>query len=170
MKRLFQLAIPIAACFIATITFAAGDLKIGVIDAEKILRDSKGAKKAQELLREDFQSKQGRLTSKEKEIRQAEDELKRIEEKGKPEDVKEKREQLVQLVKDYKRLQSDLEEQFKKDKMEATQKILGEINEVVSSFAKNEKYTLVLEKKQYVWASDATDITDQIIRLYDMKK
>ncbi|MGD0276005.1 MAG: OmpH family outer membrane protein [Syntrophales bacterium] len=169
MKRPFFSIALLIMLIIVVPAWAASDLKIGVIDMDKILKDSKGAKKAQELLKEDFQSKQNKLVSKEKEVRKTEDELKKLEGKGNPEDVKEKRDRFTQQVKEYKRLQSDLEEEFKKDKMEMTQKVLDEIKEVVNSFAKNEKYTLILEKKQYIWATDTTDITDRIIKLYDVR-
>lgn len=169
MKRFSQLAVLMAVWLLVLPAFAAGELKIGVIDMDKILRDSKGAKKAQELLKEDFQSKQEKLVSKEKEVRKTEEDLKKMEGKGNFDDIKDKRDQFTQQVKEFKRLQSDLDEAFKKDKMEMTQKILDEIREVVNSFAKNEKYTLILDKKQYIWASDTTDITDRIIKLYDSK-
>ena len=54
--------------------------------------------------------------------------------------------------------------------MELRRKILQDVLEIVKEYRKKEKYTIVMEKQSIVDSDDAIDITDKIIRLYDIVK
>ncbi len=73
-------------------------------------------------------------------------------------------------VKELKYLRSDLEEELKKKDAELTQKLIGELREIVRAFSKKENYTLIMERSAVVAADDAIDITDKIIQIYDAQK
>ena len=59
---------------------------------------------------------------------------------------------------------------MKKKDMELRRKILQEVLEIIKEYRKKEKYTIVMEKQSIVDSDDAIDITDKIIRLYDIVK
>ena len=54
--------------------------------------------------------------------------------------------------------------------MELRRKILQDVLEIVKEYRKKEKYTIVMEKQSIFDSDDAIDITDKIIRLYDIVK
>jgi len=84
--------------------------------------------------------------------------------------LKEKREKLSQEFKEFKRLESDLNEQLKKKDAELTQKILVDLQQILKQFSKNEKYSMIFERKAALIIDDGIDVTDQIIKIYDAQK
>ena len=148
----------------------AADMKIAVIDTQKIMRESKAAEKARAVFLKDLKSKRDILNAKQKEVKEMEEELRADGKDMTPPVRKEKSESLAKELKELKRLRSDLEEELKKKDMELRRKILQEVLEIIKEYRKKEKYTIVLEKKSIVDSDDAIDITDKIIRLYDIVK
>ena len=146
---------------------SAARIKIGLIDAQKIMRESRAAKKARAAFIKDVEAKRAVLRAKQEEVRALEEELKREGKKMSPSARKQKGEKLQKEIKELKRLGSDLEEELKRKDVELTQKLLREIVGIVKEFSIKENYTVILEKKSVVAADEAIDITDKIIRLYD---
>jgi outer membrane protein len=145
-------------------------VKIGVIDTQEVLKDSKAAKKARTLLMDELNEKRSVFGRKQDEVRLLEEEIK-IKGDGMTESQRrEKNDQLGREVKNLQRLKTDLEEELNKKNVDLTQKILQEVSDVVKEFMKKEKYSLILEKKSVVSSDEAIDITEKIIRLYDSKK
>lgn len=147
----------------------AADAKIGLIDTQKIMRESNAAKKARDILSKDLEAKRAQYKGEEDQARKLEEELKRDSQNMTPAARQEKAEKLEKEIKELGRLKSDLEEDFRRKDAELARKIIGEIGEIVKEFTKKEKYTVILEKRYIVAADDAIDITDKIIRLYDAK-
>lgn len=148
----------------------AADVKIGVIDTQEVLKESKAAKKARTLLMDELNEKRSVFSKKQDEVRLLEEEIK-IKGDGMTESQRrEKNDQLGREVKNLQRLKTDLEEELNKKNVDLTQKILQEVSDVVKEFMKKEKYTLILEKKSVVSSDEAIDITEKILRLYDAKK
>ncbi|MBM4272045.1 MAG: OmpH family outer membrane protein [Deltaproteobacteria bacterium] len=173
MKRFMMVSIVIFIGFLLTLPVMAakeGPTKIGVIDIQKIMRESKAARNARTLFQKDVEAKRDTLKAKEKEIRILEEEIKSADPKMSPEARREKEFKLSREVKELQRLGADIEEELKKKDVELTRKLLGEIMQIVQSFAKKEHYTLILERASIVTADNAIDITDKIIKLYDAQK
>ncbi|MFZ3114586.1 MAG: OmpH family outer membrane protein [Syntrophales bacterium] len=148
----------------------AADIKLGVIDTAKIMRDSKAAKSARAIFLKDVEAKRGILAAKEKEVRLLEGELKKPETKLSPGERNSKNDNLAKEVKELKRLGSDLEEELKKKDVELTRKLIGEIRGIVNAFNKKENYSLIMDKSTVVASDDAIDITDKIMHIYDGKE
>ena len=173
MKRPLFLAAILAASLIALPVWAASKeapLKIGVIDTRKIMKESRKAKNAQTLFQRDLEAKRAILMAKDKEIRLLDTELKNPDAKLTAEIRKIKAEKLSQEVKEFKRMQADLDEELKKKDAELTQKLVGEIRQVIRTMVRNESFTLIFEKGSVIHADDAIDITDKVIKLYDGQK
>lgn len=148
----------------------AADVKIGIIDTQEVMKESKAAKKARTLLMDELNEKRSVFGRKQDEVRLLEEEIK-IKGDGMTESQRrEKNDQLAREVKNLQRLKTDLEEELNKKNVDLTQKILQEVSDVVKEFMKKEKYTLILEKKSVVSSDEAIDITEKILRLYDAKK
>jgi outer membrane protein len=148
----------------------AADVKIGIIDTQEVLKESKAAKKARNLLMDELTEKRSVFGRKQDEVRLLEEEIK-IKGDGMTETQRrDKNDQLSREVKNLQRLKADLEEELNKKNVDLTQKILQEVSDVVKEFMKKEKYSLILEKKSVVSSDEAIDITEKIIRLYDSKK
>ena len=169
MKKFFMLTTLLVG-IMTLLPFAAASAastKIGLIDTQKIMQESRAAKKARDAFLKDVEAKRAELRAKQEEVLALEEELKKERKKMSPSARKQKGEKLQKEIKELKRLRSDLEEELKKKDVELTQKLLLEIGGIVKEFSKKENYTVILEKKSVVAADEAIDITDKIIRLYD---
>ncbi|RJR44988.1 MAG: OmpH family outer membrane protein [Desulfobacteraceae bacterium] len=148
----------------------AQSVKIGLIDTQKIMRESSAAKKARDILMKDLETKRAQYKAEEDQARRLEEELKNEAQTMTPAARQEKAAKLEKEIKELGRLKSDLEEDFRKKDAELARQILGELSGIVNEYLKKEKLTVVLEKRFVVAADDAIEITDKIIRLYDAKK
>ena len=145
-------------------------IKIGVVDAERIMRESKAAKEARAIILKDLEVKRGLYKAKEDEVRAMQEELRKGGKEMSPAARKEKLDDLEKEIKELKRLRSDLEEELKKKDAELARQILSEVGKIVKDLSTQEKYTLILERKSVVTADDAIDITSEIISIYDAQK
>jgi outer membrane protein len=145
----------------------AQTVKIGLIDTQKIMRESSAARKARDILMKDLEAKRSQIKAEEDQIRKLDGELKKEGQNMTAAARQEKAGKLEKEIRELGRLKSDLEEDFRKKDAELAGKILGEIGGIVNGYLKKEKLTVVLEKRFVVAADDAIEITDKIIRLYD---
>jgi len=169
-KILFAYVLVFLIGFLYVSPICAADVKIGVIDTQKIMRESKAARNARATFLKDVEAKRNTLNEKQKEVQTLQEEIKS---KGKDmaESVrKEKNEKLSQEIKEFNRLKSDFEEELKKKDAELTQKLLKEIQDIVTEYRKKEKYAIIHDKQTLVSYDEAIDITDKIIKLYDIVK
>jgi outer membrane protein len=167
---LFAGVLFVVTCFICVGPLHAADVKIGVIDTQRIMRESKAARNTRAMFLKDVEARRNTLNAKQKEVQTLQEEIKN---KGRDmaESVrKEKNEKLGQEIKEFNRLKSDFEEELKKKDAELTQKLLKEIQEVVTEYRKKEKYAIIHDKQTLVSYDEAIDITDKIIKLYDVVK
>lgn len=148
----------------------AGSDKIGVIDIQKILRDSAVAREARGMFLLDVEAKQGVLRSKERKIRAMEMDLDAKRDSMSPDATQEGHENLEQAIKDLRGLRDDMEAELQQKEAELRKKLVGEIRKVVKGFLEKNKYAVILENKTvFVW-DHAVDVTDEIIALYDGQK
>lgn len=167
MKRALTVGVVlIVSLFLALPVVMAKDLKIGIIDTQKVLREAKAAKSANDTLQKDLDAKRATLAAKGKEVQRLDEEVK----KATGADKTEKANKLAQLVKEYKRLDSDLGEDLKKKQVQLQQKLITEIRQAVKTVSDKENYTLVMEKNTVVLSDDSFDITDKVIKQYDAQK
>ena len=172
MKRFFILALILLGIMpmLPSTVVRAADVKIGVVDIQRIMKESRAAKNARAVLLKDVEQKRKMFNDKQNEVQAMEEELKT---KGKdmtPQARKEKTDNLADEIKELKRLKSDMEEELKKKERELTQRLLMEIRTIVVEYLKKEKYTIILEKRSVVASDEAVDITDKILKLYDVVK
>lgn len=147
-----------------------GNMKIGVIDIQRIMRESKAVKKVRDSFQQEVQAKKETLRAKEKEVKNLEEEFKSAKAKLPVEALKEKGEQLAKEDKELKRLRDDLTEELKKENSELTRKVIGEIVAIAKDLLKKEHYAVILERNSVVAAGETVDITDELIKLYDGNK
>ena len=172
MKKIPLAALCLTILFfvVSTGTVYGADIKLGVIDTQRIMTESKAAKEARTLFAKDYEDKSKLLSAKQQAAQELQDE---INQKGKDMSqavLTQKTEKLAREIKELNRMKNDLEEDLKTMDEELSMKLLREIAEVVLEYSKKEKYTMILEKSNVVASDDAIDITDQVIELYDTVK
>lgn len=147
------------------------EVRIGVIDFQKIIVESMAGKKARADFSRDVESKKKILAGREESIKFMNDELKK-EAQGLPASVrKEKEEKLAKEVKEIRRLKDDLEDDLKRKEAELGNKLIKEILAVAKKIGETEKYTLLIEKgPSVVYVPDQVDITEHVMKKLDAGK
>jgi outer membrane protein len=170
-----KLLVSVTLCWLL-VSFAAvsvswaANIKVGIIDSQEIIKESKAAKAARTVLLDDLNDKKTVFSKKQEEVVALEEDLKNNGSKMKEEKRREKSEVLAREVKNLQRLKADLEEELNRKNVEFTQRILQEVMKIVQEYSKKEKFTFILEKKSLVTWDESIDITNDIIKIYDAKK
>jgi outer membrane protein len=146
-----------------------GAMKVGMVDMQKILRESKNSLKVRTAFMKDVEKKQAALAAKEGEVRKLEEEFSRLE-PGAMDARKKKGDQIKHEMRDLQYLREDAEGELKRKEMEITQKVIGEIMQVVRTYARSERFTVILDRMAVITAEESIDITDRIMKLYDAQK
>lgn len=146
-------------------------VKIGVIDMQRILRESKAAKMAVDVYRKDLEEKRGVVAAKQKEIQAMEEELKGADAAKLTDDARrEKADKMARDVRELKLLTADMDTDLKRKDAELSQKVFGEVVKLVNDYAKKENITMVVNRMAVVALDETMDITSTIIKLYDAGK
>lgn len=148
----------------------AADIKIGIIDTQKIVTDSKAGKSAQAIFNKEYETKNASYAAKGKELDTIQNELATKSKDMTAAVYSEKTAKYSKLKKELERMKSEMQEDLQARNTELNRKLYTEIAAIVSDYCKKEKFTIILEKT-YVAAFDgAVEITDKIIQLYDASK
>ena len=144
--------------------------KIGVIDVQRILRESKAAKNANGIYQKDLAEKRAIVAAKNKEIQTMEEELKSADPKSADDALRLKADKRNRDIRELKLLVADMETDLKRKDAELSQTVLGEVIKVVNDYIKKENISVVVNRMAVVALDETTDITDAIIKLYDAGK
>ncbi len=155
---------------LAPVSMAAGEgpARIGIIDTQKIMKESRAAKDARASFLKEREAKQAAFAGKEKEVVQLQEEIRKLGVGTAPDVRRAKTDRLNHEMKELKRFKDDLEEELKRREVELATKILQDVRRLLVDFRQKEKFTVILEKSAVVAYDDAVDITDRIIKIYDI--
>ena len=169
MKKVFLLLVCVGLLLSSSFVYAQTP-KIGTIDLQRVLRESKRAIKEREVV----ETRADELT---KEISKKQEELKALKEslekkapmlseqarRDQEKEYQQKARELDWLVKDSR-------EEMQKKQQETLAKILKSINAVVNKLGEEGNYTLIVEASVVAYAPGGLDITDQVIKAFDAAK
>ncbi|MBI5189999.1 MAG: OmpH family outer membrane protein [Nitrospirae bacterium] len=148
----------------------AADIKIGYVDFQKVQGDSKAGKDIIKSMETMLKDKQAQLDKRQDEIEKMMQEIEKQSSVLSSDVRKQKEEKLQKEYKDLQRFKSDSEEDLNKKKAELLKQMVEEIASVINKYGKEEGYTLILERSVVLYAPEAVDITDRIVKAYDATK
>jgi len=165
------IVVAVAVSLLPAVVFGqtAQPLKVGFIDLQKVMLESEKGKAARKALTDEAEKLKKNLTQKQDEIQKLKDTLEKQGATITPEARAEREKQYQAKLKDYQRLASDFESELRQKDVEASTKILKELEEVVKKFGESEKFTLIFERTQssVLFGSPSADVTDKVIALYN---
>jgi len=169
MKRLLVLSLLcIPWIFVSVVTAAqAAPVRIGIIDVQKIIKDSKAAKDARAVFQKEQEKRQAAYAAREKEVVKLQEELKKLDANAPAELRKTKTDKFNIEARELKRFKDDLEEELRRKEIELTAKVIQDLNRILAEFRKKEKLTVILYKSSAAAYDEALDITDRVIKIYD---
>ncbi len=154
--------------FLAPLAMAK-ELKIGVVDLQKVVRQSEAGKEALAKLQKKFETLRQQLQAKEQELKKFKDDLEKKAPLLSPEARQEKERQYQKMLREFQAQREDAQYEMRQAEQKALQPILKDLEQVVKQMAEKEGYDLILEKKMpgVYWTSPAIDLTDHIVELYN---
>ena len=151
--------------------FCADVAKIGVIDFEKILKESSAGKITQKLITEKGSEFQKKLTAEKAQL----DEMKKSFERESlvlsPEKQQENQREFRIRVNDFKKMQETFSREFKQLEIKHLNQMQKDVFEIANVMGKKEGYLLILEKKTagIIYHPAQINITDKVIKEYNLK-
>ena len=143
------------------------ELKVGFVNVQKAISLSKHGQKARETFRSAVKAREQALR---KEQLVIEKERKTLEKQAvlMKESERTKAQRRFQLrLRDYERKKRDIQEELRLREREMTDQILKDLHKVISEVGKTGRFTMILERGQLLYTDKGTDITDEVIKLYD---
>lgn len=144
---------------------AGGDeSKVGYVDLQSTLNQTRAGRKARKRLERDKKKKQSALNKKQKELQKFAAELDKQRTVLKPDVLRQRERELqqkyVQLQETYMKLQQELASQ----EAQLVQSIFKKASPVIKKIARRRGFTMILEKNEsaVLWASGALDITKEV--------
>ncbi|MFY9270211.1 MAG: OmpH family outer membrane protein [Candidatus Manganitrophaceae bacterium] len=149
----------------------AQTLKIGVIDAQKILEGSKEGKRVKANMEEFVKSRQNIIDLEEKELKQIEEDLTRQGALLSPEAKKVKQDDFQKRLVEYQKRATELNKEVQGKKFDTLRDFNKKLEEAVKQVAEKEGYTFVFDKNAegggVLYAKETFDITAKVTEQID---
>jgi len=160
-------ALLLAAALVAGPAMAA-DFKVGVVDTERILRESAPAIRAESKIEKEFSGRDQEIKNMVKQAKDLQALLDRDDSKLTDADRRNKERELSAMNVDLQRMQREFREDLNLRKNEELAVVLEQANKAIQAIAEEQKYDLILQEA--VYRNPKIDITDMVIkRLADSK-
>lgn len=157
------------ACCICVASVADAKLKIGVVNLQRAVSETKEGKRAEAKLRAYKKRKEAELNAKLKAFYKKEQELRKAWSVLKE---TEKRKRAMTSRKKFEALQKEYiqaERHLLKLKAKEMLRIQKKINVVIARIAKREKYDYIFNNAAVLWAPRHVDLTNMVIRAFNTK-
>lgn len=147
-------------------------IKVGLIDIQRCLEESKEGQKVLGLLKKKKDVLQRQLDTKQKELLELGKELEKQSMMLTMNAQKDKRRIIERKTRELEYFFKDLNEDMRKAREKEKQRMLKELGKVIEKIGSEENFTLIIEKRAggvLYWA-DSIDITEKVIRAYEQMK
>ncbi|HLB41386.1 MAG TPA: OmpH family outer membrane protein [Gammaproteobacteria bacterium] len=177
MKMVKNLGIVASVLFLAAGVNASqaadtsmSSIKVAVVNVQQVLQQSPKVAEYSKKLESQFKARQTKIGDEQKTLQ---DELEKFKKESPTMSEKERNDlqkkiaaERSDLVKKVVAYQQDLQ----KEQNKIMQGILGDINGIVTTIAKNQNYALVLDSQAVIFAADGNDITKDVAKKFNSDK
>jgi outer membrane protein len=146
----------------------AADFKVGVVDTERVLRESAPAVKAEKKIEKEFSARDAEIKALTKQAKDLQALLEKDNSKLSDADHRNKERELTSMNVNLQRMQREFREDLNLRKNEELSVVLDKANKAIQQIAGAEKYDLILQEA--VYRNPKIDITDKIIKFLASEK
>ena len=140
----------------------AADFKVGVVDTERVLRESVPAMKAESKIEKEFSGRDQEIKKIVKQAKELQASLDKEDGKLSDADRRNKERELTAMNVDLQRMQREFREDLNLRKNEELAIVLEQANKAIQAIAEAEKFDLILQEA--VYRNPKIDITDMVIK------
>ena len=170
MKKSFLFSAIIVVILLAYNAVLAEDFaRVGVIDLQRCLKESKEGQKVFQILKKKKDDLQKRLNTKQRELLELRKELDKQAMMLSLDAQDDKKKTIERKTRELEYLYKDLNEEMARAQGKEQQRIFNELEKIIKKIGSKENYTLIMEKRAggVLYSSKSIDITDQVIKAYD---
>ena len=147
---------------LAGFSASAQELKIGIVNLDRIFREANSAKSAQAKLEQEFGKREKDLNDVATQLKTISDKYEREAPTLSETQRTTRQKQLVDQDRDFQRKRREFQEDLNARKNEELQQVIERANRVVKTLAETEKYDLIVQEAVYV--NPKHDITDKVLK------
>jgi outer membrane protein len=155
-------------CLVAPAGVAFAQGKIGVVQIERIVRDSAPAVRAQKKLEAEFSKREAELGKVADQLKRMQDELEKDSVTMSETQKRNKERDFNDLSRDFQRKQREYREDVNQRRNEELSQVIDQANRIIRQIAESEKYDIIFQEAAY--ANPRIDITDKVIKALDASK
>ena len=167
MRRTFLTLAAAGLCLAISPGAAHAQAKIGVVQIERIVRDSAPALRAQKKLEAEFSKREAELTKVADQLKRMQDELEKEGVTMSEAQRRTKERDLNDLTRDFQKRQRDYREDVNQRRNEELSQVIEQANRIIRQIAEQEKYDIIFQEAAY--ANPRIDITDKVIKAMEIK-
>jgi outer membrane protein len=158
MKKILTMSLLVAAVITPCV---AADFRVGVVNTERILRESSPAIKAEKKIEKEFAARDLEIKQIMKQIKDIQAALEK--EAGKVDaEHRSKERELANLNVNLQRLQREFREDLNLRKNEELAQVLARADKAIQAIAESDQYDLILQEA--VYRNPKIDITDKVLQ------
>lgn len=171
MKRILIAIITLAFVAITPLAFAADVAKIGVVNFERVLKESSAGKLTQKDLRKKGEEFQGKLKKEKDSLDAISKAFEREALVLSPEKKREKEREFRIRVNDFKKMQEDYTKELRRIEIQLINQMQKDVFQIANDMGKEEGFLLIIERKTagVIYMPSNVDITDTLIKKYNAK-
>jgi outer membrane protein len=146
----------------ASLAASAQELKIGVVNSERLLRDSQPAKAAQSKLEAEFAKREKELADQGNKLRGVAEKLEKEGPTLSEAERTRRQRELTEQDRDFQRRRREYQEDLNTRKNEELASVVERANRVLREIFEKEKYDMIMQ--DVTFAGPRVDITDKVIK------
>lgn len=146
----------------------AADFRVGVVDTERVLRESVPALKAEKRIEKEFSGRDQEIKKLMKQVKELQGLLEKDAGTMTDVDHRSRERELTAMNVNLQRMQREFREDLNLRKNEELAIVLEQANKAIQTIAETEKYDLILQEA--VYRNPKIDITDKVIKYLAVEK
>ena len=143
------------------------ELKVGFVNLQKAMSQSKRGQAARATFQADLKDKQVALQKEKAAIEKQRTDLEKQAVLMKASERARAQRRLQLRARDWERNMRDVREELALRERELTDEILKDLQKIIGELGKTGKFTMILERSQMLYTDKGTDVTDDVIKLYN---
>ncbi len=159
-----------AALVLAAVGAQAQEIKIGFVNSDRVLREATLAKAAQTRLENEFSKRQKDGEDAATRLKNAADKLDKDAPTLSEAERTRRQRELVDQDRELQRKRREFQEDLNQRRNEELASVVDRANKVVKTIYETEKYDLILQGEQVIFAGPRVDITDKVIKALNAQK
>lgn len=162
-----KIAVMVSAFALFALSFGsamASELKVGVINIQKIMQQSQEIHAISKRLQGEFKGRQEKIVALQKTLKSDMNRLKRDEAIMSQADKSSLQEKIVRNKREFDRMQQDFQQDANMAQSKAMQKFFAKLGKKINEYAKANHYDLILRNDAVPFSSANVDVTKDILK------